>query len=105
MVARLDAQLQQTSTIEDDKENSDEDIDDIFEEDIVSEEDEYFFPTPEEIKAASKPKIGMSFNTINEEQRFVNIYGQLTRFSVIKGRNYKQKNYTTVQKMQKREAA
>uniref|UniRef100_A0A0A9T3X6 Protein FAR1-RELATED SEQUENCE n=1 Tax=Arundo donax TaxID=35708 RepID=A0A0A9T3X6_ARUDO len=53
-----------------------------------------FFPTPEEIEAARAPTVGMTFTSVKEAQRFVNVYGQLKGFSVIKGRNYKQRKIT-----------
>ena len=38
----------------------------------------------------------MTFNSIDEAQRFVNAFGQLSGFAVVKGRNYKDKKITLV---------
>jgi hypothetical protein len=54
----------------------------------------YMFPTPDEISKASVPTVGMVFSTLEEAHHFVNIYGQLQGFAVIKGRNYKQRKYS-----------
>jgi hypothetical protein len=43
-----------------------------------SEEDsdeEYLFPTPDEIRNAKKPEVGMVFSSLEEAVRFVNVYG------------------------------
>uniref|UniRef100_A0A0A9BS33 Uncharacterized protein n=1 Tax=Arundo donax TaxID=35708 RepID=A0A0A9BS33_ARUDO len=62
----------------------------INEEEITEDgDDEYFFPTPDEVEAAKAPAVGMSFKSIDEAHRYVNVYRQLAGFSVIKGRNYK----------------
>ena len=67
------------------------------EDDVVEcEEEEYFFPTPDEVEIAKAPEEGMTFNSIDEAQRFVNAYGQLSGFAVVKGRNYKDKKITIV---------
>lgn len=59
----------------------------------VAEDDEYLFPNPEEDEGSNKPQIGMSFDSINEAHRFVNVYGQLNGFAVYRGRNYRNKNF------------
>lgn len=53
-----------------------------------------FFPTPDEIRNAKKPEVGMVFSTLEEAVRFVNVFGQLSGFAVIKGRNYKKRKIT-----------
>ena len=77
-----------------DESHSDEDIlnDDDYNSDNCDEE--YLFPTPDEICTAKAPEVGMLFSTLEDAVRFVNVYGQLKGFSVIKGRNYKQKKIT-----------
>jgi hypothetical protein len=59
----------------------------------VAEDDEYLFPNPDEAEGMKKPLIGMSFDTIDEAHKIVNVYGQLYRFAVYRGRNYKNKKY------------
>ena len=61
------------------------------EKDLVPEEEEYLFPTPDEVKQAKAPEVGMLFRLAKEAQKFVNVYGQLVGFSVIKGSNYMNK--------------
>uniref|UniRef100_A0A0A8Y9M9 Protein FAR1-RELATED SEQUENCE n=1 Tax=Arundo donax TaxID=35708 RepID=A0A0A8Y9M9_ARUDO len=60
----------------------------------VDGDEDYFFPSPEEVEQARPPEVGMVFSTLQEAHRFVNAYGQVTGFVVIKGRNYKQKKIT-----------
>jgi len=60
-------------------------------EDAVAEDEEYLFPNPDEAEGTKKPEIGMSFDTLDDAHRFVNIYGQVNGFAVFKGRNYKNK--------------
>ena len=61
-----------------------------------SHQDEYMFPTPEEINKACPPAVGMVFDTLQDAVRFVNVYGQLSGFAVIKGRNYKHRKITLI---------
>lgn len=49
------------------------------------------FPSPEEMEKARAPEIGMIFSTLQEAHRFINVYGQIAGFTVIKGTNYKHK--------------
>jgi hypothetical protein len=52
-------------------------------------DEDYLFPTPEEVSNARAPKVGMIFSSLEESVRFVNVYAQLKGFAVIKGRNYR----------------
>jgi hypothetical protein len=56
--------------------------------DQIGDED-YLFPTPDEVSNARAPEVGMIFSSLEESVRFVNVYAQLKGFVVIKGRNYK----------------
>lgn len=58
------------------------------------DDEDYFFPTAEEVEGAKAPAVGMGFKTIDEAHRFVNIYGQLLGFAAVKGRNYKNRKIT-----------
>jgi hypothetical protein len=74
-------------------------IEDTDEEETVDDEEkkfeeEYLFPTPDEVSNAKPLEIGMTFSSLEEAVRFVNVYGQLKGFSVIKGRNYKNRKIT-----------
>ncbi|KAK3145220.1 hypothetical protein QOZ80_4AG0325630 [Eleusine coracana subsp. coracana] len=60
----------------------------------VDGDEDYFFPSPEEVEKARPPEVGMVFPTLKDAHRFVNAYGQVTGFVVIKGRNYKQRKIT-----------
>ncbi|KAL6653058.1 hypothetical protein ACP70R_011983 [Stipagrostis hirtigluma subsp. patula] len=60
----------------------------------VDGDEDYFFPSPEEVEQARRPEVGMVFATLQDAHRFVNAYGQVTGFVAIKGRNYKQKKIT-----------
>jgi hypothetical protein len=37
-------------------------------------DEEYLFPTPDEIRNAKKPEVGMVFSSLEEAVRFVNVY-------------------------------
>ena len=63
-------------------------------EDDADGEEEYLFPTPDEVNNAQPPEVGMVFSSLEEAVHFVNVYGKLSGFAVIKGRNYKQKKIT-----------
>ena len=79
------------------EENKGEPAEEENEDDVVEcEEEEYFFPTPDEVEIAKAPEEGMTFNSIDEAQHFVNAYGQLSGFADVKGRNYKNKKITLV---------
>nr|XP_051191074.1 uncharacterized protein LOC127304424 [Lolium perenne] len=53
-----------------------------------------FIPTGEELSEERPPEIGMLFDTLEASQRFLNIYGYLHGYGVVKGRNYKNKKIT-----------
>jgi hypothetical protein len=57
---------------------------------------DYMFPSPEEMEKARPPEVGMVFSTLQDAHRFINVYGQVTGFAVIKGTNYKHKKITFV---------
>nr|TKW03388.1 hypothetical protein SEVIR_7G020600v2 [Setaria viridis] len=57
-------------------------------------DEDYFFPSPDEVEQARPPEVGMVFATLDDAQRFVNVYGQVTGFVVYKGRNYKHRKIT-----------
>ena len=57
-------------------------------------DEDYFFPSPDEVEQARPPEVGMVFATLEDAHRFVNVYGQVTGFVVYKGRNYKHKKIT-----------
>jgi hypothetical protein len=59
-----------------------------------SGDEEYLFPTPEEVRNSKAPEVGMLFASLNESVRFVNVYGKICGFSVVKGRNYKDRKIT-----------
>ena len=61
--------------------NSDEEI--LSDDDLISDnpDEEYLFPTPDEISNAKTPVVGMVFSSLEEAVRFVNVYGQLAGFS------------------------
>ena len=44
-------------------------------EDGIADDEEYLFPDPDEAEGLKKPVVGMSFDTLKEAHRFVNIYG------------------------------
>ncbi|XP_039771617.1 protein FAR1-RELATED SEQUENCE 5-like [Panicum virgatum] len=57
-------------------------------------DEDYFFPSPDEVEQTRTPEVGMVFATLEDAHRFVNVYGQVTGFVVFKGRNYKHKKIT-----------
>jgi hypothetical protein len=75
-----------------DRENIDNLEEDIlsFQEDIqVNDDEEYLFPTPDEVTESEVPRVGMVFESLDKSVRFVNVYGKIHGFAVIKGRNHK----------------
>ncbi|CAN6247646.1 unnamed protein product [Urochloa humidicola] len=60
----------------------------------VDGDEDYFFPSPDEVEQARPPEVGMVFATLDDAHRFVNVYGQITGFVVYKGRNYKNRKIT-----------
>ncbi|XP_039771613.1 protein FAR1-RELATED SEQUENCE 9-like isoform X1 [Panicum virgatum] len=59
-------------------------------------DEDYMFPSPEEMEKARPPEVGMVFSTLQDAHRFISVYGQVTGFAVIKGTNYKHKKITFV---------
>ncbi|XP_039821229.1 protein FAR1-RELATED SEQUENCE 5-like [Panicum virgatum] len=59
-------------------------------------DEDYMFPSPEEMEKARPPEVGMIFSTLQDAHRFISVYGQVTGFAVIKGTNYKHKKITFV---------
>jgi len=49
------------------------------------------FPSPEELEKSRAPEVGMIFSTLQDAHRFINVHGQVTGYTVIKGTNYKHK--------------
>ena len=47
-----------------------------------SDDDEYLFPTPDEIHNAKPLEEGMIFSTLDEAVRYVNIFGKLSGFAL-----------------------
>lgn len=64
------------------------------EDDVVNPNEDYLFPTPEEVSNAKPPEVGMVFPTLEHAVKFVNLYGKVAGFAVIKGRNYKSRKIT-----------
>jgi hypothetical protein len=62
--------------------------------DLEKSNEDYLFPTPDEVSNAKPPKVGMVFPTLDKAVRFVNVYGKIAGFAVIKGRNYKSRKIT-----------
>lgn len=57
----------------------------------VDGDEDYMFPSPEELEKSRAPEVGMIFSTLQEAHRFINVHGQVTGYTVIKGTNYKHK--------------
>ncbi|KAM0869310.1 hypothetical protein ACQ4PT_040753 [Festuca glaucescens] len=81
-----DASNQLANILPDDE--SDEDISDF------DDSSNTFIPTGEELSEERPPEIGMLFDTLEASQRFLNIYGYLHGYGVVKGWNYKNKKIT-----------
>ncbi|XP_034604200.1 protein FAR1-RELATED SEQUENCE 5 isoform X2 [Setaria viridis] len=62
----------------------------------VDGDEDYFFPSVEDVEKARPPEVGMVFPTLQDAHRFLNVYGLLTGFVVKKGCNYKHKKITFV---------
>ncbi|KAL6653059.1 hypothetical protein ACP70R_011984 [Stipagrostis hirtigluma subsp. patula] len=65
-------------------------------EDEVDGDEDYFFPSAEDVEQARPPEVGMVFATLQDAHRFINVYGLVTGFVVKKGCNYKHKKITFV---------
>jgi hypothetical protein len=66
-----------------------------FQEDIqVNDDEEYLFPTADEVTESEVPRVGMVFESLDKSVRFVNVYGKIHGFAVIKGRNHKNTKIT-----------
>ena len=55
--------------------DSDEDDDDI-----VSKDEEYMFPTPDELEKTNVHEVGKVFSTLDAAKRFVNVYALTNGF-------------------------
>ena len=55
---------------------SDEDGDD----DSVLKDEEYMFPTPDELEKTNVPQVGKVFSTLDAAKRFVNVYALTNGF-------------------------
>jgi hypothetical protein len=85
-------QFRVTTGIEDEDSTSDDSDSEC---DLMNgEPEDYLFPTPDEVKNAKAPEVGMVFKTVEDAKHFVNVYAKLYGFAVIKGRNYKQRKIT-----------
>lgn len=62
----------------------------------VDGDEDYFFPSVEDVEKARTPEVGMVFPTLQDAHHFLNVYGLLTGFAVKKGCNYKHKKITFV---------
>ncbi|KAL6623021.1 hypothetical protein ACP70R_032900 [Stipagrostis hirtigluma subsp. patula] len=72
--------------------SGDEDDENCEEEDyLVKQNQEYIFPTPEEVENSVEPYVGMTFDSLQEAHRYVNVHGLINGYAVHKGSNYKQK--------------
>jgi hypothetical protein len=78
--------------IQEDEINSEEDS--FSDDDVVCPDEEYVFPSPDEVSNVKPPVVGMVFRTLEEAVRFVNVYAKIYGFSIIKGRNYKSRKIT-----------
>jgi hypothetical protein len=56
---------------------------------ITADEEEYLFPTADEVIDSKCPAVVMVFDSLDKAVRFVNVYGKIHGFAVIKGRNHK----------------
>lgn len=72
----------------------------------VAGNEEYVFPTPEEMEKDTVPALGMEFPTLEDATRYVNVYAQKNGFAMIKGRNYKHRKISfQCNKCRKREGS
>ena len=62
-------------------------------ESIVAKNQEYIFPSPEEVKKSADPSIGMVFESLTEAQRYLNVHGLLNGYAIREGTNYLKKTY------------
>ena len=62
-------------------------------ESIVAKNQEYIFPSPEEVKKSAEPSVGMVFESLTEAQRYLNVHGLLNGYAIRKGTNYLKKTY------------
>ena len=62
-------------------------------ESIVAKNQEYIFPSPEEVEKSAEPSVGMVFESLTEAQRYLNVHGLLNGYAIRKGTNYLKKTY------------
>ena len=59
----------------------------------ISKNQDYIFPTPEEVEKCAEPCVGMRFQSLTEAQRYLNVHGLLNGYAIRKGTNYLKKTY------------
>ena len=62
-------------------------------ESIVAKNQEYIFPSTEEVEKSAEPYVGMVFESLTEAQRYLNVHGLLNGYAIRKGTNYLKKTY------------
>jgi hypothetical protein len=60
---------------------------------IVPKNNEYIFPSLEEVEQSVQPEVGMKFGTLIEAHRYLNIHGLLNGYAIKKGTNYMKRTY------------
>ena len=60
-------------------------------ESIVAKNQEYIFPSIEEVEKSAEPSVGMMFESLTEAQRYLNVHGLLNGYAIRKGTNYLKK--------------
>jgi len=53
-------------------------------ESTLAKNQEYIFPSPEEVKKSADPSIGMVFESLTEAQRYLNVHGLLNGYAIRK---------------------
>uniref|UniRef100_A0A0A8YUL9 Uncharacterized protein n=1 Tax=Arundo donax TaxID=35708 RepID=A0A0A8YUL9_ARUDO len=66
---------------------------DSSDDDAVSLKKDYLFPSPEEVENSTEPAVDMTFATVIEALRYLNVHGMLKGYAVRIGSSYKQKKY------------
>ena len=53
-------------------------------ESIVAKNQEYIFPSTEEVEKSAEPSVGMVFESLTEAQRYLNVHGLLNGYAIRK---------------------
>ena len=53
-------------------------------ESIVAKNQEYIFPSTEEVEKSAEPYVGMVFESLTEAQRYLNVHGLLNGYAIRK---------------------